>query len=166
MPYYSVRDNTFVASSQPPQEAQRLAQLSKSLLPPLVTELHRSLHSWGTLGKRPGLLTPERVWATPEGTLHIYFEEGQTPYPLLHIGMAPDLATWFVLLDKWMETHVVVARARTVWTPVELASAMTFINPLWLPASLVALPPNNWEGLLRALAVAVADGPLPDTQST
>jgi hypothetical protein len=160
MPYYYVRDDAFVADAQPPAGAQRLALLGKSLLPPVITELHRSLHKWGTLGKRPGLLTADRVWATPEGLLVVYFEQGQAPYPMLHVGMAPDMATWFVLLDKWMETFVVVARARTVWTPAELASAMTFVNPLWLPQALVAQPPINWERVVHALAVAVADGPL------
>jgi hypothetical protein len=84
---------------------------------------------------------------------------------MLHVGMAPDMATWFVLLDKWMETFVVIARARTVWTPNELASAMTFVNPMWLPKSLLAQPPNNWVRVVRALAVAVSDGPLQGTQA-
>jgi hypothetical protein len=126
----------------------------------MVTELHRSLHAWGTLGKRPGLLTADRVWATQDGVLVVYFEEGQAPYPMLHVGMAPDMATWFVLLDKWMETFVVVSRARTVWTPDELAAAMIFVNPMWLPKALAAQPPNNWVRVVRALAVALADGPL------
>ena len=160
MPYYFVRDDAFVAANTPPTGAQRIAQLGESLLPAVITELHCSLHKWGELGKRPGLLTPDRVWATPDGQLIVYFEEGQAPYPLLHVGMAPDLATWFVLLDKWMETFVVVARARTVWKPAELAAAMTFANPLWLPKPLLAQPPNNWERVVKTLAVAVADGPL------
>jgi hypothetical protein len=160
MPYYFVRDNTLVAAAQPPAGAQRLAHLGKSLMPPIISELHCSLHKWGTLGKRPGLLTADRTWATPEGTLVVYFEEGQAPYPLLHVGMAPDMASWFVLLDKWMETFVVVARARMVWTPAQLASAMTFANPAWLPKALVAQPPNNWQRVVRALAVAVGEGPL------
>ena len=165
MPYYFVREEQFVAAPQPPVGAQRLAQLGNSLLPPIITELHRSLHKWGVLGKRPGLLTADRVWATPEGTLVVFFEEGQAPYPMLHVGMAPDMATWFVLLDKWMETFVVIAWACTVWTPNELASAMTFVNPMWLPKSLLAQPPNNWVRVVRALAVAVSDGPLQGTQA-
>jgi hypothetical protein len=162
MPYYYVENDKLVATAQPPARAQRWAQMAGSLLPPIITELHRSLHQWGELGKRPGLLTPDRVWATPAGRLVVYFEEGQAPYPLLHVGMAPDLATWFVLLDKWMETFVVVARARVVWTPAELASAMTFVNPLWLPKPLLAQPPQNWLRVVRALASAVADRPVPD----
>jgi hypothetical protein len=162
MSYYFVRDNELVAAYEPPKGATRLSELVDALLPPLITELHRSLHKWGTLGKRPGLLTPDRVWATPEGTLVVHFEDGQAPYPLLHVGMAPDLASWFVLLDKWMETFVIVSRARTVWTPAELASAMTFVNPLWLPKALVTLPPNNWVRVVHALAKAVADRPLPE----
>jgi len=160
MPYYFVRDNNLVAAIQAPAAAQRLALLGNSFLPPVITELHRSLHRWGELDKRPGLLTADRVWVTPEGGLVVYFEEGQAPYPMLHVGMAPDMASWFVLLDKWMETFVVVARARLVWTPNELAAAMTFVNPLWLPHALVAQPPNNWARVVRALAMAVADGPL------
>ena len=160
MPYYFVRDDKLVSAPQPPAGAQRLAQMSSSFQPSIITELHRSLHKWGELGKRPGLLTTNRVWATPDGTLIVHFEEGQTPQPLMHVGMAPDLATWFVLLDKWMETFVVVARARAVWTPSELIAAMTFVNPLWLPKPLVLQPPLNWVRVVRALATAVADGPL------
>ena len=169
MPYYFVREDKLVSAAQPPAGAQLLAQMSKSLHPPIITELHRSLHKWGELGKRPGLLTANRVWATPEGTLVIHFAEGESPLPLMHVGMAPDLASWLVLLDKWMETFVVVARARAVWTPTELISAMTFVNPLWLPQPLVLQPPLNWVRVVRALAAAVADGPLRgqehDTQS-
>lgn len=160
MPFYFVRDNNLVSASQPPVDAQPLAQLASSILPPTVTELHHSLHAWGTLGKRPGLLTADRTWATPEGTLVIYFEAGEEPYTLLHVGKGLDLATWLVLLDKWMETFVVVARARTVWTPDELASAMTFVNPMYLPKALMAQPPNNWLRVVQALATALADGPM------
>src|SRR5690606_11664069 len=71
-----------------------------------------------------------------------------------------DIASWLVLLDKWMDTFVVVARARTVWTPNELAGAMIFVNPMWLPKALVAQPPNNWLRVVQALAAAVADRPL------
>ncbi|MCC6453649.1 MAG: hypothetical protein IT328_01775 [Caldilineaceae bacterium] len=160
MPNYFIRDHALVSTDQPPAGAQPLAQLGASLLPPIVTELHRSLQAWGTLGKRPGLLTAERTWATPDGTLIVYFEAGEAPYPLLHVGMALDIASWLVLLDKWMDTFVIVARARTVWTPNELAGAMIFVNPMWLPNALVAQPPNNWLRVVQALAVALADGPL------
>lgn len=160
MPFYFIRDQRLVSAEQPPAGAQPLAQLSATLLPPIVTELHRSLHTWGTLDKRPGLLTADRTWATPGGTLVLRFEEGQEPYPLLHVGMALDIASWLVLLDKWMDTFVMVARARTVWTPTELAGAMIFVNPMWLPKALVAQPPNNWLRVVQALAVALADGPM------
>ena len=160
MPFYFIRDQHLVSADQPPAGAQPLAQLSAILLPPIVTELHRSLQAWGTLGKRPGLLTADRTWATPAGTLVIRFAEGQEPYPLLHVGMALDIASWLVLLDKWMDTFVMMARARTVWTSNELAGAMIFVNPMWLPKALVAQPPNNWLRVVQALAVAIADGPM------
>lgn len=160
MSFYFIRDNTLVSASQPPAGAQPIAQLGETLLPPIVTELHHSLHAWGKLGKRPGLLTADRTWATTEGTLVVSFAEGETPYPLLHIGMAREIATWLVLLDKWMETFVVIARARTVWTSHELAGAMTFVNSAYLPKSLVIQSPNNWKRVAQALALVVADKPL------
>jgi hypothetical protein len=59
-----------------------------------------------------------------------------------------------------METFVIVARARTVWTPAQLASAMIFVNPAWLPNALVAQPPNNWQRVVHALAMAIGEAPL------
>jgi hypothetical protein len=40
---------------------------------------------------------------------------------------------------------------------------MIFVNPAWLPHSLVTQPPNNWVRVVRALATAIADGPLQGT---
>ena len=161
MSFYFIHNHTLITANQPPEGAQPLAQLGSSLLPPIVTELHQNLREWSTLGKRPGAFTADRVWATPTGTLVVDFAPGQAPLPLPLPGNAGrDLAAWLVLLDKWMETFVVIARARTVWTPNELASALIFVNPMWLPPALVAQQPDNWLRVARALAVAVADGPV------
>jgi hypothetical protein len=159
MPYRFVQDQHLYSVDELPPDAQPIAELGAAWLPPLVTDLHRNLAAWGALGHRPGALTAERVWIR-QSTLIVFDPPGQHPLPLLHIGMAPELAAWLVLLDKWMETFVVVARARNVWTPEELAGALTFLNPVYLPASLVAQPPNNWARVARAVAIAVADGPL------
>lgn len=72
------------------------------------------------------------------------------------------LAAWLVLLDKSVETFVVIARARAVWSPAELAGALSFTTPSLLPVELVRMAPHNWErvALALALALAVADGPL------
>ena len=44
------------------------------------------------------------------------------PAPIAHVGLAQELAAWLVMLDKWMETFVVIARARAVWNADELAN--------------------------------------------
>jgi hypothetical protein len=77
----------------------------------------------------------------------------------MQVGLAPSLAAWFVMLDKWMETYVVLARARTIWSVDELCSALTFLTPAFLPDKLVAHPPNNWERVAQALAIVIADSP-------
>jgi len=59
-----------------------------------------------------------------------------------------------------METFVVIARARSIWTVGELGAALTFMTPAFLPARLVAQAPDNWARVALALATAVADGPL------
>jgi hypothetical protein len=160
MPYRFVRDQRLYSVDALPADAKPIGAVGAEWLPPLVTTLHQSLAAWGALGHRPGPLTAERVWVGSDGTLIVYDPPGKLPLPLLHIGMAPELAAWLVLLDKWMETFVVVARARSVWTHIELAGALTFLTPVYLPATLIAQPPNNWERVARAVAIAVADGPL------
>jgi hypothetical protein len=74
--------------------------------------------------------------------------------------LALDLAAWLVLLDKWMETFVVISRARATWTPLELAGALRFTTPPYLPAPLTTEPPDNWTRVAHALSVAIVDGPL------
>jgi hypothetical protein len=133
---------------------------AERLLPPVVGSLHRHLWAWGRAGLSPGPLVAERVWLGPEGALAIAFADPQEPRPLLQVGIAPELAAWLVLLDKWVETFVVIARARAVWAPSELAGALTFVTPAFLPRRLVQQPPNNWVRVAEALAQAVADGPL------
>jgi hypothetical protein len=59
-----------------------------------------------------------------------------------------------------MENHVVLARARTVWTLAELAGALPFTSPSLLPRQLVQFPPDNWEQVARGLAAIVSDGSL------
>lgn len=136
------------------------------LLPPIITSLHESLYRWQQAGLDPGPLTPDRIWIDSAGALALAFKRDQNPEPLGHVGLAPALAGWLVCLDKWMETFVVIARARSVWTPTELAGALTFTTPALLPPPLLQLPPvDNWERVARGLAVAVADGPLQGTPS-
>ena len=108
----------------------------------------------------PGPITPDRIWCSTEGALAIAFDYNAAPRPLAHVGMAQELAAWLVLLDKWMETFVVIARARAVWSVQELAGALTFTSRPFLPAALIYMPPDNWARVAAALAAAVGDGAL------
>jgi len=160
MPYAFIQDNRLVTAPQPPQNAQPFAQAAQQLVPPLVTELHRSFHAWGVLGYSPGPVIARRVWFDPQGTLAFRFGRSHHPRPLAQVGLAPDLAAWLVLLDHWMETFVVVARARAIWMVDELAHSLPFITPAFLPPALLQSTQQSWVRVARALAVAVLDGPL------
>jgi hypothetical protein len=159
MSFYTVREDRLEQTTTPPPEARPLAQVGAALLPPLISDLHQSLRAWAALGKRPGGITADRVWVHPTTGI-LTLRLGAPPHDLLHGSLGPDLAAWLVLLDKWMETFVVIARARAVWTPAELAVALPFVTPAWLPPALVAQPPDNWLRVARALAQAVGDKPL------
>lgn len=158
--FYTIHDATVFSQLQPPAGLRPLATLRNELLPPVISRLHGSLHAWGELGLAPGPITPERIWCNTEGALAFAFERGTAPQPLTHVGLAQELAAWFVLLDKWMETFVVIARARAVWSVQELAGALTFTSPPFLPAALLYMPPDNWARVATALAEAVGDGEL------
>ena len=158
--FYAIRDHTVFSQPQPPAGLRPIASLHGELAPPVISQLHESLHAWGELGISPGPITPDRIWCNAEGALAFAFAQGAAPQPLSHVDMAQELAAWFVLLDKWMETFVVIARARAVWSVQELAGALTFTSPPFLPAALVYMPPDNWARVAAALAEAVGDGAL------
>jgi hypothetical protein len=157
MVYYFVRDGNLASALHPPASYERLVH-NPHLLPPVISELHRSFRAWGVLGYAPGPVIAERIWLSQAGGLAIAAQA--SPGRLHQVGLAPDLAAWLVLLDKWMETFVVIARARSVWKPHELAAALPFLTPAFLPPPLVAQPPNNWVRVAQALAETVLDGPL------
>ncbi len=161
MSYYSVVNGVVHRKNLPPPGAKPLKHNLKLLLPPLITELHQALRAWGTVGVTPGPLLAKQIYFNQGGDLAIYLDA--PPSPLLQVGLAPTLAAWFVLLDKWMETYVVLARARTVWSVAELCGALTFLTPAFLPAKLINHPPDNWERVAQALAIIIADDPLAGT---
>lgn len=157
-------DGTTVRSAPAAPTALRPIETWRGeLLPPLVSAWHRSFKTWADLGLSPGLATPDRIRAGQDGALAFQFARNEQPQPISHVGHARELASWLVLLDKWMETFVVVARARAVWSSAELGGALSFTTPAFLPHALVTMPPDNWARLALALATAVADGPLPDS---
>ena len=158
-------------STAPPAGSQPLAQATARLLPPLISSLHTNFHAWQKAGLSPGPVTAARMWVDPAGELAVECKEAQHPtaiYPVgaYQVGAMQGLAAWLVLLDKWVETFVVIARARAIWSPAELAGALSFTTPSLLPAELVRTAPHNWERVAQALALAVADGPLDGGRQT
>jgi len=158
--FYSIVAHTLHSTSQPPAGTRPIAAMAGQWLPPTISDLHYALHAWGEMGLSPGSIVPERVWCGSDGLLAFDFAPNRTPSPVAHVGLAQELAAWLVMLDKWMETFVVVARARAVWRADELAGALSFTTPAFLPRPLVHMPPDNWERVASALAVAIDDGDL------
>ncbi len=163
MAYYTIAQQRLQHQAATPAGFRPLKHYLGLLLPPLISELHASFRAWGELGYSPAPLAPKRVYLNAAGQLVFWFDDAYEPQPLSQVGIGPDLAGWLVLLDKWMETYVVIARARTTWNLRELASALSFVTPAFLPTQLVAHPPNNWERVALALAMTIADGPLQGT---
>lgn len=160
MSYFTIVDHQLCQSDHPPAGAKLFKHNLKLLLPPLITDLHQAFQAWGIAGYAPGPVFARRVYFNAKGDLAFHFLGGAHPARLTQAGLAPSLAAWFVMLDKWMETYVVMARARTVWSVEELGHALAFLTPAFLPDKLVAHPPNNWERVAQALALVVADGSL------
>ncbi len=160
MPYYRIRDKQLVQDARPPAGTRPFTNVTGTLLPPIISALHGAFASWGQAGYSPGVVIPNRLWLDAEGRLAFYFPPGTAPKRLMQVGLARELAAWLVLLDKWMETFVVIARARSVWNVQELGGALAFLSPAFLPPALIAQPPDNWARVAHALAIAVADGEL------
>lgn len=163
MLYYYIEQENLLSSQEPPSGAKPLKHSLGILQPSLVSELHRNFSAWGRLGFSPGLLSPNGVYFNEQGLVAFCYQGADKPHSLLQIGVGPDLAAWLVLLDKWMETYVVIARARMVWNLHELASALSFVSPAFLPTTLVAHPPDNWERVAVALSHTLADGSLAES---
>jgi hypothetical protein len=163
MSFFAVRNQVLERSEQPPVGAAPLALQGAALLPPLISALHENFAAWAMVGACPGPVHAARLWIGRDGTPFFHFAPDNRPRPLHQVGLAPDLAAWLVLLDQWMETFVVVARARSVWSPAQLAAALPYTSPAFLPPPLLAHNANNWRRVAVALALAVADGPLRGT---
>jgi hypothetical protein len=163
--FYQISQGQLAASEQPVASIVPIAAAVATLLPApvqsaAVSELHHSFYEWGALGLSPGVIVAERVWCNAAGALAFYFHDRRPPQPLTHVGLARELAAWLVLLDKWLDTNVVVAHARARWGVDALGGALSFTTPAFLPLALVAQRPDNWERVARTLAAAIAAAPL------
>lgn len=155
--YIVVDEGRLISSLQPPVGLMPIVHGASMLQPQYASELHRTFSTWAAAGFSPGAITPQRVFIGPEAKLAFAFDEGELPQGLMvTVGAAPDLAAWLVLLDKWMDTGDVVAGARAVWSPLQMAAALPFITPAFLPPVLVSYPPENWVRVARAVAVGLA----------
>lgn len=160
MAYFHIADEQLKLARSVPSAGKSFVRAASAFLPPQITTLHEQFHAWGTAGYSPGPVLAHRIWLGQDMALYFHFAGEDRPQPLGASDFALDLAAWLVLLDKWMETYVVIARARAIWTPNELAGALRFTTPAYLPPQLVDEPPDNWTRVAHALAVAIADGPL------
>lgn len=163
MSIFFIEDDHLQRALHPPGDHAQLASNPQRLLPPMISDLHASFRAWGDAGLSPGPVTAERIWVSSRGHIAVEFQGKRRPVPLLQVGAAPDLAAWLVLLDCYMETYVVVARARATWTVGQLAGALCFMNAAYLPPPLTAMPAADWTRTATAVAAAVADGPLAGT---
>ncbi len=162
--WYSVDDTgALLCHPHPPQGLHPLGQALAELQPSTVGQLHQAFRRWLQAGHAPGPLAPERVWVDGEGRLALRFGLGQRPHALDPLGLGRALAAWLVLLDHFVDTPVVIARARLVWTLDELAEALSFTAPAFLPSALVGPRPSHWDAVAHALAHVVGDGPLGGT---
>jgi len=120
--------------------------------------MHQSLRRWAELRLSPGPIVPARVHVGDQGQLAFSADDDGEPGRLLvNVGSSPDLAGWLVLLDKRLETESVLQTARSVWSTAEMAGALPFVTPAFLPRELVATLPDNWLRVARGLAALVAE---------
>ena len=112
----------------------------------------------------PGPVIPNRLWIDQSGLVAMRFA-ADSPVPLSAVGACEALAQWLVLLDKWMDTHIVLANARVVWSLAELAGALPYTSPGMLPRPLAQLPYDNRERVARGLAAIVIEGCLPGNRN-
>lgn len=156
--YFFIVDGELVAIDKLPAGSRQLVEVGATLLPPHISRLQRSLRAWHDAQLSLGCILPQRFWLLPEERLAVGFAKRSKPEPATFTSKGREIAGWLLLLDKWMETFVVVARARTVWSVAELGAALPFLAPAYLSADLLHYPPENWQRLAQVLAIALADG--------
>ncbi len=155
--YWYDDDNALINSPLHPPLSRPIATAAEWLNPPIISTLHSHFAHWTTAQLSPVPVIPQRLWIDQGGAIAFRFATG-APAALPEVGAGEALAQWLVLLSKWMEIHVVLARARTVWSHAELVAALPFTTPPLLPRQLAQFPPNNWEQVARGLAASVSEG--------
>ncbi|MDE0312429.1 MAG: hypothetical protein OXI52_09205 [Caldilineaceae bacterium] len=154
--YWYENNGSLTTSHHHPPLSRPIATAAEWLTPPIVSNLHGHFARWTSAQISPGPVIPQRLWIDRDGRAAFRFADGE-PAAMPVVGAGEALAQWFVLLSKWMEIHVVLARSRTVWPHSQLLGALPFITPSLLPRQLAQFPPDNWEQVARGLAATVAE---------
>ena len=154
--WYDKEGNQHGASCHPPH-SRPISAAVEWMHPALITDLHSSFAQWTAAKLSTGPVVPHRLWIDQTGLVAVRFS-ADAPAPQPPVGAGEELAQWLVLMAKWMETYVVLARARSVWSLAELAAALPFTSACLLPRTLAQLPPSNWEEVARGLAAIVIEG--------
>jgi hypothetical protein len=157
MRFWTIEDGRLRRMVALPQGMLPLVHIQPARLMPHLETLHAGLRAWAEQRLSPGLVTPARTFAGSAGQLAFSAGDNEEPARLLvNVGSSPDLAGWLVLLDKRLETTAVLQTAQQVWSAEELAGALPFVTPAFLPAELVAMAPDNWLRVARSLAASLA----------
>lgn len=144
-----------------PQGMTPIVNVEPARLAGQIETLHRAMQQWAQIEISPGPLTAARVFVGGDGFVAFSADDESEPLPLMaHVGPSQDLAGWLVLLDKWVDQERVLQSARTVWSAQELAGALPFMTPAFLPAELVNLPPQNCAEMARALSALLVQPPV------
>jgi hypothetical protein len=155
--YYFTLSGGLNANRLPPVGSRPFLEATSWLQPALLDALNRSFHAWGAAHLSPGIVTPERIWITVDGTVAFQFAKNQRPAAQSAVGAQAGLAAWLVLLDRYVDREELLSQARKQWSVNELVGTLPFITPPLLPHSLLQLSPNNWEHVARALAKVVVN---------
>jgi hypothetical protein len=156
--YYFTTNQGLTATGRPPAGSRPIMQMTMELGTQDRFPFHRSFAAWGVAQRSPGIVIPKRIWLGQDGTVIFRFDEGTQPKLQSAVGAHAGLAAWLVLLDKFVETPTLLAEARQVWSVNDLAGALAFITPAFLPRPLLSLVPDNWERVARSLSALVANG--------
>ena len=135
--YWYDKDGDQIVSPSHPPHSRPIPAAVEWLYPDLISDLHHSFAHWTTAELSTGPVVPHRLWIDRTGLIAVRFS-ADAPAPQPTVGAGEALAQWLVLMAKWMETYVVLARARSVWSLAELAAA--FAVYFALPAAPHACP--------------------------
>ena len=149
--YWYENDGLLTNSLRHPPLSRPIAAAAEWLTPPIVSNLHSHFARWTAARVSPGPVIPHRLWIDQDGRAAFRFADRE-PASMPVVGAGEALAQWLVLLSKWMEIHVVLARSRTVWPHSPAVGSTTVHHTITPAASTGAISPGqlgtgcSWAG--------------------